>query len=239
MTLGVPVYRDLDLIKRKLEVIPSFDTAEKILGDMFRHRQNCTQYNKQLTETMAEFKELMRSFHKSTMDRPELAISPGASDDDFKRLKCGFQQLSEATDRNIKLLTDLTAIKEAQQGLDENHGITRLTHIATLYLPFSTVAAVLAMPDGFAPGARRFWVYWVASAALSVLILVLVVMHRPLQSWWARSQQQGASEDGLALHPFDQRERTKKGGVGVLKRWGRWRGRRSDGGRRHHHQSNV
>ena len=234
------MHRDLDLIKRKLEVIPSFDTAEKILGDMFRHRQKCTQYDKQLGETRTEFWELAQDFRKSSMDRAELATAPGPTDDDLKRLQCGFQQLSEATDRNIKLLTDLTAIKEAQQGLEENHGITRLTHIATLYLPFSTVAAVLAMPDGFAPGARRFWVYWVASAALSALILVLIVLHKPLQSWWAaRFSQQGDTEDGLALHPMDQRGETGGGGPGILGKLGRWRGRRSNRGQGHYYLSKV
>ena len=219
------VYRDLDLIKRKLEAIPSFDTAEKLLNDLFRYQQNCTQYQKQMAETQDEFIEL------------GLAIRLPA-EADFEHLQRGFSRLAEVTDRNIKLLTDLTAIKEAQQGLDENHGITRLTHIATLYLPFSTVAAVLAMPDGFAPGAAMFWVYWVASAVLSALVLILVVLHRPLQSWWARISRQGDNgKDGVGLRRIG--EDMDGGKPGLLARLARWRRRGADEARESRRFSRV
>lgn len=167
--------RDVHLIQRKLEIIPSFDVAEKLLEDMFRHRQNCARYEKQLHDTMEEFKQ--------SLGREDLPVIY-----DLVSIQDGFRQLSRTTERNINLLTDLTAIKEAQQGLDENHGITRLTHIATIYLPFSTVAAVLAMPDNFAPGANRFWVYWVASMILAAFVIMAVLLYKPAKSFLGTSQ---------------------------------------------------
>ncbi|EMR61618.1 putative cysteine protease domain-containing protein [Eutypa lata UCREL1] len=172
---SIIVSRDVHLIQRKLEIIPNFDVAEKLLEDLFRHRQNCARYEKQLHDTMEEFKQ--------SLGREDLPVIY-----DLEAIREGFHQLSRATERNINLLTDLTAIKEAQQGLDENHGITKLTHIATIYLPFSTVAAVLAMPDSFAPGANRFWVYWVASMILAAFVIMAVLLYKPAQSFLKRSQ---------------------------------------------------
>ncbi len=175
----IVVSRDVHLIQRKLEIIPNFNVAEKLLEDLFRHRQNCSRYEKQLGDTAEEFRQ-------SLSKAENLPVI-----DDLASLQEGFRQLSHGTERNIKLLTDLTAIKEAQQSLDENHGIARLTHIATIYLPFSTVAAILAMPDSFAPGASGFWIYWLASMILAALVIITALLYKPAKSLLGRAQRRG------------------------------------------------
>ncbi|KAI5917644.1 hypothetical protein F4810DRAFT_695519 [Camillea tinctor] len=159
--------RDFHRIETKLHDIPDFTVAERMLKDLFRHRQNCVQYSKLLKETHEEFQEW-----KFDSSNPIMA--------DINSISSSLEQLSCKIDRNVNLLTDLTAIKEAQQGLQENHGVTQLTQIATIYLPFSTVAAVLAMPNQFAPGASQFWVYWAASVVLAALVILVLVSYQPL-----------------------------------------------------------
>ncbi|KAI1372770.1 hypothetical protein F4677DRAFT_462721 [Hypoxylon crocopeplum] len=162
--------RDLHRIQLRLEDIPTFDVAERMLKDLFTHRQNCTQYNKLLEETKKEFEEW-------GFDKDNIVIR------DLRSLQQGFGQISATIGKNVNLLTGLTAIKEARQGLEENHGITTLTQVATIYLPFSTVAAVLSMPGSYAPGQGMFWVYWVASVILAAFVIATLVLYRPLTRW--------------------------------------------------------
>lgn len=162
------VARDMDLIQQKTEDdFPDFQVARKLLKDLFFHRQKCQQYSGQIKETIDELK-------KWDTDRVDCdQDTPVSRDLEFARR--GFVDMSVKTEAQLHLLTALTSVREAQQGLEESHGVTRLTRIATIYLPFSTMAAVLAMPDKYAPGKDMFWVYWVASTILAVLVITALV----------------------------------------------------------------
>jgi hypothetical protein len=73
------------------------------------------------------------------------------------------------------------AIGEGKQGLDENHGIAILTRLAAVFLPFSTTAAVLAIPGDYAPGSgRRQWILWVVAIPLTILVGVLFLRYDKL-----------------------------------------------------------
>ncbi|KAI5857424.1 hypothetical protein GGS23DRAFT_341329 [Durotheca rogersii] len=147
---------DLHRIQLMLRDIPNFDVAEGMLKDLFTHRQNCTEFIKMLDETVVELRE--RKFDENNMVVRDLRM-----------LQEDLGQLSVEIEKNVSLLTGLTSIREARQarhGLEENHSVKALTQIAIIYLPFSTVAAVLSMPGSYAPGENLFWVYCVASIVL-------------------------------------------------------------------------
>jgi Mg2+ and Co2+ transporter CorA len=75
------------------------------------------------------------------------------------------------------LLTALVAIGEGEQGLDENHGIARLSFVATIFLPFTTVSTIMGMQGNNAPGSSEFWVFWVVSVLLTLGVFGLFSMY--------------------------------------------------------------
>jgi hypothetical protein len=92
-------------------------------------------------------------------------------EEDFAYLQTKMQDTVQRTEKNISLLMALVAIGEGKQGLHKNHAIARITLVATVFLPFSTVAAVLGMQGSFAPGADGFWIFWVVAIPLTAFII--------------------------------------------------------------------
>ncbi|KAL2106111.1 hypothetical protein VUR80DRAFT_7259 [Thermomyces stellatus] len=165
LTLGY-MRRDVQLIQQRAEErIPDFRVSEALLSDLFVHRQKCAEYSAHIEEAIEELEKSYTAQHSENLET----------------LRKGFADLSAKAEAQVYLLTSLTSIKEAQQGLEENRGVTRLSQIATIYLPFSTVAAVLAMPDKYSPGEGRFWTYWVASIVLAVVVTSVVVNYEWLR----------------------------------------------------------
>jgi len=91
-------------------------------------------------------------------------------ENDLSNLLARFRETNERVDKNLNLLTSLIAIGAGKHNLEENHGVVRLTVLATIFLPFSTIATVLSMQGNFAPGAGEFWIYWVAAFCLVTLV---------------------------------------------------------------------
>jgi Mg2+ and Co2+ transporter CorA len=59
-------------------------------------------------------------------------------------------------EKDITLLMALVAISEGRQGLRENSGIAFLTLIATIFLPFGTVATILGIQTQYGLRATSF-----------------------------------------------------------------------------------
>ena len=73
-------------------------------------------------------------------------------EDEFIHLQSKALGTMQRIDKNISLLTALVAIGEGKQQLEESHDIVRLSIFATVFLPFSTIAATLGMQGNYAPG---------------------------------------------------------------------------------------
>jgi Mg2+ and Co2+ transporter CorA len=71
-------------------------------------------------------------------------------------------------EKNMSLLTALVTIGEGEHGLEENHGIARLSFVATIFLPFTTVSMIMGMQGNNAPGSSGFWVFWVVAVLLTL-----------------------------------------------------------------------
>lgn len=205
LTLGY-MNRDVALIQERAEQrIPDFHVSERLLSDLFFHRQKCDEYGAHIMSAIEEF----RSSDRTVQDRWE----------DLETLGRGFKDLSARAEAQIYLLTSLTSIKEAQQGLEESHGVSRLSQIATIYLPFSTVAAVLAMPDQYGPGEGMFWTYWVASVVLLVVVTTAVVNYervRVLCATWTQYPRRAAAERMRRRPGQGQGQEQGQGGTRVI-----------------------
>ena len=98
-------------------------------------------------------------------------------ENDFGNLQAWFSGTSQRIEKNIRLLTGLVAIGEGKQGLVENHGIARLSLLAMVFLPFSSVATILGMQGNFTPGDTKFWLFWVVGITLTTFVVGLFLLY--------------------------------------------------------------
>jgi hypothetical protein len=69
----------------------------------------------------------------------------------------GWKMTAQRVTKGIRLPPALISIEEGKQGLYKNHSIAQLTRVATILLPFSTVAEIMTLPESIAPTKSLFW----------------------------------------------------------------------------------
>jgi len=147
-----------------------FRDLEVYLKDLYVFRRRCTKYHELITHTKEQCSSRGQQHWPHSVS--EIAIENAKdSENDFIYLENKVQGTGQRIEKNINLLTALVSIGEGKQALDENHGIIRLTLLATVFLPFSTVAAILGMQGGYAPGAGSFRLFWAVAVPLTGFIV--------------------------------------------------------------------
>jgi Mg2+ and Co2+ transporter CorA len=171
MVVNEYLNREFGTIEHMLEKQESsIRDFEAHLKSLYVYRRRCLMYHKLISEAREQCqKRGKRSWHKHSKSN---AAIENASDlqEDFAFLQLKMQDTGLRTEKNINLLTALVAIGENKQSIAENHAVARITLLAMIFLPFSTVAAILGMPGNFAPGSDNFWVFWVVVLPLTALI---------------------------------------------------------------------
>jgi Mg2+ and Co2+ transporter CorA len=169
MVINEYINRELATIEDILEKDdPEFHDLKVYLKDLYIHRRRC-----------ARFDELIGKAQQQCMSRgqqawPKLRSSSLAIEhakdleDDFTYLQARTQGTISRIEKNMSLLTALVAIGEGEHGLEENHGIARLSFVATIFLPFTTVGTIMGMQGNNAPGSSEFWVFWVVAILLTL-----------------------------------------------------------------------
>lgn len=98
----------------------------------------------------------------------------------------------------------------------ENHAVARITLVAMIFLPFSTVAAILGMPGNFAPGSDYFWVFWAVVLPLTALIIGSFALYDGFRRYML-NEVSGQSSDKLSRSSSKTREPSCKQEVGTTK----------------------
>jgi hypothetical protein len=128
------------------------------------YRRRCSMYCKLIVQAREQCQARGRhSWHKHLASD---AAMENARDlqDDFASIELKMHDAEVRTEKNINFLSALVAIRE-------NRAVTRITLVAMVFLPFSTVAAILGMQGNFAPGASQFWIFWAVVVPLTFFII--------------------------------------------------------------------
>ncbi|PMD18541.1 hypothetical protein NA56DRAFT_691016 [Hyaloscypha hepaticicola] len=151
---------------------PSFLDLELYLKELYIHRRRITRYLELISETKDQcVKRGPRAWPQDPTS--ELGVEQARDwEDDFGNLQAWFNATSQRMEKNIRLLTALVAIGDGKQSLTENHGIARLSLLAMVFLPFSSVATILGIQGSFAPGEGKFWLFWVVAIILTTFVVV-------------------------------------------------------------------
>jgi Mg2+ and Co2+ transporter CorA len=178
MVINEYINREITGIEYKLErEEPGFRALELYLKELFIHRRRITRYLELINETKVQcIKRGPRGWPRDS--NSELAAEQaGDWEDDFANIERWFIATSQRMEKNIRLLTALVAIGEGKQSLVENHGIARLSLLAMVFLPFSSVATILGIQGTFAPGEGKFWLFWVVAIALTAFVIGIFLLY--------------------------------------------------------------
>lgn len=165
---------------------PGFKELETYLKDLYIYNRRFSKYH----EIVARAREQcltrgQRSWPNHSTSASVLAERHARElADDFQCLEKMLDTTSQRVDKSINLLAALVSIEEAKQALDENHGIARLSFLAIVFLPFSTVATVLSMQGTFAPGQQQFWMFWVVALCLTASVIGIFVLYDKVTGHW-------------------------------------------------------
>jgi Mg2+ and Co2+ transporter CorA len=172
------VNRELATIEYILEKEePTFRDLEVYLKDLYIYRRRVTRYHELITQAKEQCTSRGQMSWSCSQISP-ISLEHGKDmESDFIYLQDKVLETSRRTEKNIDLLTALVAIGEGKQALDENHALARLSLLATVFLPFSTVATIFSIQGGYGPGQGRFWLFWAIAIPLTGLILALSALY--------------------------------------------------------------
>ena len=176
------INRELATIEYILEQEdPGFQDLETYIKDLYVHRRRCTKYHDLIKQAKEQcVKRGQNSWPKDTPS-PLAADHSKSLEDDFSFCLFKIRETANRIEKSINLLTALVTIGEGKQGLDENRGLAWLSLLATIFLPFSTVATILAMQGSYAPGGGQFWIFWVVAIPLTASVVAVFLYAKELR----------------------------------------------------------
>jgi len=158
---------------------PDIRQLEIYLKEMYMHRRRCNKYCELIEEAKQQCHDKGQSSWPRTSDAASSAVRKLAQDleQDFVYLLAKTHGTALRTQKTIQLLTALVSIAGGKQAINENHGIGRLSLLAMVFLPFSTVGTILGIQTTYGPGQSTFWLFWTISISLTVFILTIASLY--------------------------------------------------------------
>jgi hypothetical protein len=101
------------------------------------------------------------------------------------------EELLEASDKTLgdhmAMFAQRSALLQADAADRQARSSGQLTKIATFIVPCTFVASIFSMNGEFAAGERFFYVYWVVSIPITVLLLIWVMVNDPDRDRYLRN----------------------------------------------------
>jgi hypothetical protein len=64
------------------------------------------------------------------------------------------------------------SVKAVKQSILEAKRAKSLTSVGLVFIPLAYTASLFSMESGYRPGAKHFWMYWVVSIPLVILVII-------------------------------------------------------------------
>lgn len=154
-------------------------TLQTFLQDLLAMKRRWGRYTELAQDALRQCEQHGQPLWQSTTKREIAAAGnatspPSLSVQDFQHVLSRLARTRARIENNIDVLLALVSIGEAEQTLADGQGITRLTRVAAVFLPFSAVAAIMAIPNDYlGPGGAGFWIYWLVSIVVMAASLWL------------------------------------------------------------------
>jgi hypothetical protein len=76
------------------------------------------------------------------------------------------------------------AIYEAKRANDITKSVAKITLLASVFFPISITASIFSMGGEYLPGSRLFWVYWVVTLPLCILVVPTILNSEAMLPDW-------------------------------------------------------
>ena len=93
---------------------------------------------------------------------------------DFEFIHDKVDTCRERIESLLPVVFSIFSLLEAQQSTRETKYSSWLTIVATIFLPLSLTAGIFSMAGNYAPNGSQFWIYWVVSIGLILLITAFI-----------------------------------------------------------------
>ncbi|KAI5789760.1 hypothetical protein DFH27DRAFT_210334 [Peziza echinospora] len=136
---------------------------------------------------------------------------------DIKYVQEDIEARAIRRDRTLAILTAAVAIEGSKQGVDEAHGVTRLTYLALVFIPLSFCASFFGMEGEFGPKGDKLWAFFALGLPLTFFALGFAIYFR------RKDQAQADERDAYTIGKFmedswhDLRRFTIEGWIGSLR----------------------
>ena len=91
---------------------------------------------------------------------------------DYSYVASSIDMYGDRLNDMVPILTSLIQIIDSQRSLLETANISRLTHLALVFIPLTFVTGLFSMNDSIAPGGRSFWLYFAVSVPLCITVFL-------------------------------------------------------------------
>ncbi|KAF2721074.1 hypothetical protein K431DRAFT_247701, partial [Polychaeton citri CBS 116435] len=103
-----------------------------------------------------------------------------SSEDGLMGLLCDFQdvlqdmdRIQERIERIVSVATALVSIEEGRRGMEQNKNVTRLTYLATIFIPLSFVTGFFSMAPNLADLKQTISIYFAVAVPLTALAMLI------------------------------------------------------------------
>jgi hypothetical protein len=102
---------------------------------------------------------------------------------DYKVLAHRLRPLRERANNLSTVANDIASLRAGFQGIEDSASGLSLSILATIIFPFTLVASLLSMPDEYAPGKSRFWIFFAVSIPLTCVIVLFLAANQDRERW--------------------------------------------------------
>jgi len=92
---------------------------------------------------------------------------------DFNHIASTAELYSCRLNEMIPIVTSLIQIIDSRRSLIETANISRLTHLAMVFVPLTFITGLFSMKDTMTPGGRSFWLYFAIAIPMCLIVYLL------------------------------------------------------------------
>lgn len=188
LCVNMYIERDLNTIEWRVEdnkTPVSFQGFQLFLSSLFRLRRRINKYSTLVEEQLriCKIQKPASWITSACMAMP--SSSNTRTNDVFVGIQKDLTQVQEAIQKNrdriaqsVGLIMSLISELEAKQSVAQNRRLAFLTLLATLLLPFNTIAAILDMDTEYGVGKPKFGTFFrISGGVVGLAILMLVLLY--------------------------------------------------------------
>ncbi len=97
--------------------------------------------------------------------------------EDYKHIASSLDIYSRRLEAMVPIVTSLIQIIDSHRSLIETANLSRLTHLALVFVPLTFVSGLFSMNETVKPGSKAFWIYF--TVAIPLCMLVFLMAHPP------------------------------------------------------------